>query len=264
MRYFDSHAHYYDERFFGEEMNKESVSDLLDTLFKNDIAYIINVGTSPKTCRLAIKQARQYPNMYTALGIHPTDGQYLDDVDKAIDEIKALILDSQNKCVCLGEIGLDYHYPDTDREKQIYIFEKQLKLAEELNMPVSIHDRDAHGDVLDILKKHPDVRGILHSYSGSVEMARELVKMGYLISFSGTVSFTNAKKVVEVAKTLSKESVLIETDAPYLAPHPKRGTLNHSGNLVYTNRALAACLGISEEECASVTLENAKRIFSIN
>ncbi len=261
MRYFDSHAHYYDERFFGEEMNKESVGDLLDTLFKNDVSYIINVGTSPDTCRRAIEQARLYPNMYTALGIHPTDGQYLDDADKAIEEIKALILDSQNKCVCLGEIGLDYHYPDTDREKQIYIFEKQLSLAKELGMPVSIHDRDAHSDILDILKKYPEVKGILHSYSGSVEMARELVKMGYLISFSGTVSFTNAKRVVEVAKTLSKENVLIETDAPYLAPHPKRGTLNHSGNLVYTNRALADCLGISEQDCAKVTEENAKRIF---
>ena len=130
-------------------------------------------------------------------------------------------------------------------------------------MPVVIHDRDAHGDIMEVLRRHSGVRGVLHSYSGSVEMAEELVKMGFSISFSGTITFTNARKPREVAAVLPRDRVLIETDCPYLAPHPKRGTLNHSGNLNLTCAALAAVWGIGEEECARITEENAKRIFDI-
>ena len=132
-------------------------------------------------------------------------------------------------------------------------FEAQMKLAEKLNVPISIHDRDSHEDVMRVIRKYPQVKGVLHSFSGSVEMARELVSLGYYISFSGTLTFTNARRPKEVAKAIPPERILIETDCPYLAPHPKRGTLNHSGNLVYTNQTLASLLGISPEEGALLT-----------
>ena len=142
-------------------------------------------------------------------------------------------------------------------------FEGQMCLAEELDIPVVIHDRESHEDVMNVIRRHPKVRGVLHSFSGSREMAEELIKLGWYISFSGTISFTNARKPKEVAAALPKNKVLIETDAPYLAPHPHRGTLNHSGKLEFTNRALAAVWGISEEECAAITEENAKRFFGL-
>jgi TatD DNase family protein len=139
----------------------------------------------------------------------------------------------------------------------------QMQLASRLSCPVVIHDREAHGDVMDMIRKYSDVRGIPHSYSGSPEMAAELVRRGWTISFSGTLTFTNARKVREAALAVPRESVIIETDCPYLAPHPHRGKLNHSGLIEYTNRALAEILGVSEEECAELTEENARRIFGI-
>jgi TatD DNase family protein len=202
--------------------------------------------------------------MYTAIGIHPSDTRFLSDADRDIAEIEALILDKGNKCVLLGEIGLDYHYPDTDKEKQFLYFDKQLQLAEKLDIPVCIHDRDAHGDVMDFIRKYPKVRGILHSYSGSPEMARELISLGYMISFSGTLTFKNARRPREVAEAIPKDSVLVETDCPYLAPHPHRGKLNHSGYLEYTVAALAEIWGESPENVARITAENAKRFLGIS
>lgn len=262
MKYFDSHAHYYDERF-SEELT-EGVDKLIDTLLLENVSYILNIGTSPETSREAVRQAKKYSNMYTAIGIHPSDTRFLSDIDSELSEIEAMILDKTNKCVCLGEIGLDYHYPDTDKEKQHSYFEAQMQLAERLNLPVCIHDRDAHEDVMAVIRRYPGVRGVLHSYSGSVEMAKELVSLGYMISFSGTLTFKNARRPVEVAAVMPRERVLIETDAPYLAPHPKRGSLNHSGNLEYTNARLAEIWGITPEECAEITENNAKRFFGID
>ncbi|MBQ8690005.1 MAG: TatD family hydrolase [Clostridia bacterium] len=262
MKYFDSHAHYYDERF-KEEYNG-SVDDLIGALLSSDVSYIVNVGTSPDTCRAAISQAKRYKNMYTALGIHPSDAQRIDTgMDVALADIESLIKDGDNKCVALGEIGLDYHYPDTDRKLQHKYFDAQMTLAREFDIPVVIHDRDSHLDIIEVIKRHPGVRGVLHSFSGSVEMAREIVELGYMISFSGTLTFTNARRPKEVARAIPREAILIETDCPYLAPHPKRGTLNHSGNLVYTNSVLAELLGISAEECAALTTDNARRFFGI-
>ena len=261
MKYFDSHAHYYDERFSSEcDMG---VGNLLGSLFENNVSFIINVGTSPETSKEAIEQAKKYDNMYTAIGIHPSDARFLTDPEKEISEIKSLILDKSNKCVALGEIGLDYHYPDTNKEMQMRYFEGQMALAEELSIPVVIHDRESHEDVMNVIRRFPKVKGVLHSFSGSREMAEELIKLGWYISFSGIISFTNARKPKEVAAVLPKDKVLIETDAPYLAPHPHRGTLNHSGKLEFTNRALATVWGISEEECARITEENAKRFFGL-
>ena len=261
MKYFDSHAHYYDERF-SEELT-EGVDNLIDTLLAEKVSYIINIGTSPDTSRQAIEQAKKYENMYTAIGIHPSDTRFLSDMEAELREIRELILDKANKCVCLGEIGLDYHYPDTDKERQMRYFTAQMEMARELNIPVCIHDRESHADVMEVIRAFPDVKGVLHSFSGSREMAEELVKLGWMISFSGTLTFTNARKPKEVAAALPRESVMIETDCPYLAPHPKRGSLNHSGNLEYTNATLASIWGITPEECAEITENNAKRFFSI-
>ena len=261
MKYFDSHSHYYDERF--AEEREGGADPLISALLSSEVSGIVNVGTSPETCRAAIAQAEKYDNMYLALGIHPSDTRFLSDMDADLAEIENMIKKQGRKCVCLGEIGLDYHYPDTDKERQHRYFREQMKLAERLNLPVCIHDRDSHADVMTILREFPSVRGVLHSYSGGVDMARELIEMGYMISFSGTLTFTNARRPKEVAATLPHDRILIETDCPYLAPHPLRGTLNHSGNLRYTNATLAEILGITEEECAALTEANARRFFGI-
>ena len=261
MKYFDSHAHYYDERF-SEELEM-GVDEFIDTLLTEKVSYIIDIGASPETSRLVVEQAKKHENMYCAVGIHPSDTRFLFDIESELAEIRSMILDKSNKVVCLGEIGLDYHYPETDKEKQMRYFEAQMRMAEELDIPVCIHDRESHADVMDVIRRFPNVKGVLHSFSGSVEMAEELVKLGWMISFSGTLTFTNARKPKEVAAALPHESVMIETDCPYLAPHPKRGSLNHSGNLEYTNAVLAAIWGITPEECARITEENAKRFFRL-
>ena len=261
MKYFDSHSHYYDERFIEE---REGGADpLISALLSSDVSGIINVGTSPETCRAAIAQAEKYDNMYLALGIHPSDTRFLCDMETELTEIENMIKNQGRKCVCLGEIGLDYHYPDTDKERQHLYFREQMKLAESLNLPVCIHDRESHADIMAVIREFPNVKGVLHSYSGGVDMARELVELGYMISFSGTLTFTNARRPKEVAAAIPHDRILIETDCPYLAPHPLRGTLNHSGNLRYTNATLAEILGITEPECAALTEANARRFFGI-
>ena len=261
MKYFDSHAHYYDERFDAE--HEGGADAILKELLSDKISFVVNIGTAPDTCRAAIEQAKRYENMYTAIGIHPSDARLIEDKDEALAEIERLILDKSNKCVALGEIGLDYHYPETDKEMQKTLFRRQMQLAAKLLLPVVIHDRDSHEDVMEIVREYPQVKGIFHSFSGSAEMASELVKLGYMISFSGTVTFTNARRPKEACAAVPLDRILIETDCPYLAPHPKRGTLNHSGNLEYTCRTVAEIKNISEEEAARITEENARRIFAI-
>ena len=239
------------------------VDEFIDTLLTDKVSYIVNISASPEAARLVVEQAKKHDRMYTAIGIHPSDTRFLFDMESELREIRDMILDPENKCVCLGEIGLDYHYPDTDKEKQMRYFKAQMELARELDIPVCIHDRESHADVMDVIRAFPEVKGVLHSFSGSREMAEELVKLGWMISFSGTLTFTNARRPKEVASVLPHDMVMIETDCPYLAPHPKRGTLNHSGNLEYTNAVLAAIWGITPEECAAITENNAKRFFRI-
>ncbi len=258
---FDSHAHYYDDRFLSGE--GEDVSSLLDRLFRESVSYIVNVGTNPDTSRLVLDMAEKYPRMYAAVGIHPNDCQEIDDIDGALAEIRAM-LDREKKVVAIGEIGLDYHYEGTQREKQIAVFRRQLDMARETGFPFIIHDRDAHGDMMDVLRDYRGLPGVMHSYSGSLEMAEECIKNGLMISFSGTVTFKNAHRIAAIAARLPHDKVLIETDCPYLAPHPLRGTRNHSGNLCYTVACLAELWGVTPEECAAVTEDNAKRLFRID
>ncbi len=261
MRYIDSHAHYFDRRF-EEEYGKEAVDQLIDSLFqKEGLLAAINVGTSPESSEAALRQAYRHVHMYAAVGIHPSDAQEIADIDRALEQIELMLSDART--VALGEIGLDYHYEGTKRSLQQDVFHRQMDMAEKHRLPVVIHDREAHGDCLDIIRAHPNVRGVLHSYSGSAEMAKELIGRGYMISFSGTVTFKNAARLTEVARALPMDALLVETDCPYLAPHPFRGKINHSGYIPYTVAALAELHGITPEECAAITTENAKRFFAL-
>ena len=261
MKFFDSHAHYWDARFDSE--TKEGADALLNMLFESSVSGIINVGTNLETTRLSIEQAQKHPNMYVAGGIHP--GDIPDDalVDALESVFTPLFKNPQNKLVALGEIGLDYHYTPFDKTRQLAFFEAQMMLAEKLGLPVVIHDREAHGDCFDMVRRFPNVMGVFHSYSGSAEMAKALVSRGYRISFSGTVSFKNARSVKEAANAIPKESVLIETDAPYLTPHPYRGRMNHSGYLAYTAEAIAELWNTSIADVAEITERNAKNLFKI-
>lgn len=267
MKFFDSHAHYFDAWF--DEYPGGSHA-LLDELFSKDVGAIVNVATNPENLAQCLAQAKKYENMYVAAGIHPEDCLYIDDIDAALEAIERFVCDAQtrleNKIVAIGEIGFDYHLEglnDEIKAKQRYVFERQMQMARAYGLPVIIHDREAHGDCFEMALRYPEVKGIFHSYSGSSEMARELTRRGWYISFSGVVSFKNASRVREVLSTVPLERLLVETDAPYLAPHPKRGKMNHSGNLEYTVGAVASVFGESPEKIAELTFENAKKIYGL-
>jgi TatD DNase family protein len=258
MKFFDTHAHCDDKRFEAE-YEGGTVGVIADCLNDN-VSYIINIGTDIYNSRVSVELAEKFENVYASCGIHPSEVFY-EDADKAISVIEDLL--KHEKAVALGEIGLDYHYEDIPKELQFVYFEKQMQLAEKLGVPVIIHDRDAHGDCLEMIKKFPSVKGVFHSFSGSAEMALELVKLGWYISFSGTVTFKNAKKPKEAAAVVPSDRLLIETDAPYLAPTPHRGQLNRSSYVQLTAQELADIRGVSLEEIEKITTENAKRLFGI-
>ena len=261
---FDSHAHYFDARFEGH-----ADSILQEEVFGAGVCGVINVATNPENAQRCIAQAKQYPQMYAAIGIHPEDCKELsDDPAEAVGRIRDL-LDTpekrkENKIVALGEIGLDYYWEPYDKAKQARYFEAQLSLAEELGLPVIIHDREAHGDCFETVLCHPKARGIFHSFSGSAEMARELTRRGWYISFSGVLTFKNARKVREVAAVVPREQMLIETDAPYLSPEPFRGRINHSGRMAFTAKALAEARGVDYDAVVRQTAENAQRLFGLD
>ncbi len=261
MKFFDSHAHYWDARF--ESETESGVDALLSLLFEGSVSGIVNVGTNLETTMLSIAQAKKYPHMYVTGGIHPGDIPENASADTLEDTWRPLFENPENKLVALGEIGLDYHYTPFDKARQMAFFEAQMALAERLSLPVVIHDREAHGDCFDMVRRFPNVTGVFHSYSGSAEMAKALVSRGYRISFSGTVSFKNARNVKEAACAIPRESVMIETDAPYLTPHPYRGRLNHSGYLAYTAEALADVWNTTVAEVARITEQNAKDFFHL-
>ena len=268
MQIFDSHAHYFDARF---EREYEGGADaILGEVMPDPVAYVVNVGTDCRTSRLAVAQAKRFDGMYAAAGIHPGDCHDLPDVDAALDELASILGTAEtrrrDKVVALGEIGLDYHFAQygdipMDKQKEHYIFNEQMTLAQRLDLPVIIHDREAHGDCFETVLRYPEVRGVFHSYSGSAEMARELVRRGWYLSFSGTLTFQNARQVREAALAVPRDRLLIETDAPYLAPHPKRGTLNHSGLLIHTLGVLADLWQTTPETAAEQTMQNAKKLF---
>ena len=277
MQLFDSHAHYFDQRFATDEEGP-TADALLPRLFSEEggVGRIVNVGTNLDSSAIALEQAAKYEGMYAAVGIHPEDCQLLDDPDEQLRGLRRLLGDAtldgqkarrQKKIVALGEIGLDYYERDwlpVNKPLQAFYFEEQLKLAQKLSLPVIIHDREAHGDCLETVLRYPGLRGVFHSFSASAEMARELYRRGWYISFSGVVTFKNASRVQAVAASVPLDRLLVETDAPYLPPVPHRGKMNHSGYLVHTAEVMAQIRGVTAEEIAELTYRNACRIFGLS
>ncbi|MFV9568625.1 TatD family hydrolase [Thermoanaerobacter mathranii] len=249
----DSHAHLEDEKY---DKDREEIIEEC----KKDLTFLINVGSNLLTSKQSIELAHNYDFIYASVGIHPHDAQK--EFDK-VEEIEKLAL--QQKVVAIGEIGLDYYYDEPSKEFQKEVFTKQIRLAKKLNLPIIIHDRDAHEDILDILKKEwtKDLRGVFHSYSGSVEMAFQVIEMNFYISLGGPVTFKNAKKPKEVAKAVPIEKLLIETDSPYLTPEPYRGKRNTPVYVKFVAEKIAELRGIPYEEASRITAENAIKLFNI-
>lgn len=250
MRIIDSHAHYDDSSF---DTDRE---EILRELFSGEICKIVNIGCSVKSSYSSVKLAEEYAGIYAAVGLHPDAA---DEIDR-IDEIGRLC--GNKKVVAVGEIGLDYHYEEHSRDIQKKAFEEQLKLAAELDMPVVIHSRDAWEDTMELLRKYRP-KGVMHCFSGSAEIAREIVTMGMYVGFTGVVTFKNAKKALKALEAVPLDRLLVETDCPYMAPEPNRGKRNYSGYLPYTVAAMAAVKGVSPDEMAEITAENAERLFDI-
>jgi len=254
MILFDSHAHYDDARF------DEDREELLSSLSSKNIGYVVNVGCDPETAGVSVELAERYPFVYAAVGIHPGAAHRVKEEDYAL--IERLL--GHEKVRALGEIGLDYHYDDNaPHEVQKEVFRRQMAMAQRLGMPVCIHDREAHGDCMEIVREFPDVRGVFHSYSGSLEMARELVDLGWMLSFTGVITFKNARKFEPILAYLPESAIMIETDCPYLAPEPHRGHRNDSSLMLHTCEKLADIRCISVEEAAAFTTANAKRFYGI-
>ena len=251
---FDTHAHM-DDRAFDEDRE-----DLLEELPNRQIGLLMNPGCSLESSYDAVKLANRYDYIYAAVGSHPD----------AADEVNAQVLERyrelcrQNRKVkAIGEIGLDYHYEDIPRELQKQAFRAQMALAAELKLPVIVHEREAHEDGMAIVREFPTVKGVFHCYSGSAEMARQLVALGWYIGFTGVLTFKNARKAVEVASTIPLERIVLETDCPYMAPEPFRGKRNDPGKLFRMAEKLAEIRGLSVEEIHRVTVENGKRLYRI-
>ena len=262
MKFFDTHAHYTDARF-SEEFPGGSDA-LLKEVFASGVEYIINAATNIKNSAEVIAQAKKYPGMFVAAGIHPEDCLTLHDIDAEIDALTSLLENKDaNKVVAVGEIGLDYYWDKDHKELQTEYLDRQLGLAERFKLPAVIHDREAHGDCFETILRHKNVFGVLHSFSGSPELALEYVKRGWYISFSGVVSFKNARKVREVAEAVPEDMILIETDCPYLAPEPNRGKLNRSDYLVYTLSALAEAKHTDAESLGNTVFANSRRLFGV-
>ncbi|MBE5906277.1 MAG: TatD family deoxyribonuclease [Lachnospiraceae bacterium] len=254
---FDTHAHYDDEQF---DTDRE---DLLREIFSANIDKIVNVGADMETSKQSVALAKAYPQIYAAVGVHPSDIACLS--EDAYTELRQLA--AEDKVVAIGEIGLDYYWdkePDV-QAAQREAFKRQLALARELNLPVIVHSRDAAKDTMDILMAEEPVEnpGIIHCYSYSVEQAKEYVKRGYYIGVGGVVTFKNSKVLKQVVEEIPLERIVVETDCPYLAPEPNRGKRNASLNLPYIVDKIAQIKGISGKEVEEVTYENALKVYRL-
>ena len=253
MRLFDTHAHYDSGAFNADR--KEVLSSMPD----RGVELILNPGCELESSQTAVELAERFPFVYAAVGVHPSDcGDWEDGT-----LLKLRQLASHPTVRAIGEIGLDYHYEDVPRRQQLLAFEQQLELAQELDLPVVIHEREAHGDCLDVLRNHPKARGVFHCFSGSWEMAKKLTDQGWYLGFTGVITFKNSRRAPEVVRWVPADRIMIETDAPYLAPEPRRGRRNDSSLLPYITQAVAAFRGISEEEAARITWENGLHFFDI-
>ena len=251
---FDTHAHLNDSAF---DADREA---LCSSFSQNGVGYVMNVGCDAASSKEVVAMAQAYPWMYASVGSHPDAA---DEVNDAVLAEYTALCKLRNKVRAIGEIGLDYHYEDIPRQVQQRAFRAQMALASELDMPVIVHERDAHGDGMDIVKEFPTVKGVFHCYSGSAEMAQELVRLGWYIGFTGVLTFKNARKAVETAAAIPLDRIVLETDCPYMAPEPHRGKRNHPGYLPYIAQKLAQIRGISLEEVTAATTENAFRLYRL-
>ncbi|MCH5320830.1 MAG: TatD family hydrolase [Eubacterium sp.] len=250
---FDTHSHYDDSKF---DPDREA---LLNGLQSQGITYVVSCGCDIDSTQFNFDLAQAYDYIYFAAGFHPEnlEGASLDD----LEIIKKFA--KNKKCVAIGEIGLDYHWMNSTKEVQKNFFEAQIELSKELDMPVIVHDREAHCDTLDILKATKP-KGVLHCFSGSKEMAREIIKLGMYIGLNGVVTFNNARKSLEVVKEIPLERLVLETDCPYLAPVPMRGKNNNSSYIPYIAEKIADVLGMEAQEILNITHNNAKKLYSLD
>ena len=254
MRVFDTHAHYDSGAFNADRM------EVLASMPGQGVELILNPGCELESSHTAVALAEAFPFVYAAVGVHPSDCAGWE--AGWLDELRTLA--AHPKVKAIGEIGLDYYWKDNPpRELQQEVFSRQLELARELDLPVIVHDREAHQDCLSIVRQHPEVRGVYHCYSGSLEDAKVLVKLGWMISFTGTITYKNARKALEVIDYLPMERIMIETDSPYLTPEPFRGKRNDSGKVNLVAEKIAQVKGLEPEEVARVTLDNGRRFFNI-
>ena len=250
---FDTHAHLNDPAF------DEDRAELLATFRDAGVGMVMNVGCCLASSKDCIALAERYPWIYAAVGTHP------DSADEVSEEVLEAYrqMCRHEKVKAIGEIGLDYYYETIPRQVQQRAFRMQMELARELDMPVIIHERNAHEDGMNIVREFPKVTGVFHCYSGSAEMARQLVNMGWYIGFTGVLTFKNARKAVETAQRIPLERIVLETDCPFMAPEPYRGKRNHPGYLMQMAQKLAQIRGLDVEEVIRVTTENAKRLYRI-
>ncbi|GKX31867.1 deoxyribonuclease [Vallitalea longa] len=252
---FESHAHYDDERFDDDR------DSLLDNLPNKGIEYVVNAAADIDSSYKCVELSKKYNYIYAAVGVHPDD---VENMKK--DDLKILTdLAKYEKVVAVGEIGLDYHYENSHREAQKLWFTEQIELAKCLKLPIIVHSREAAKDTMDIIKSSnaKEIGGVIHCYSGSLELAREYIKMGFYIGVGGVVTFKNANKLKEIVKELPIENILVETDCPYLAPVPNRGKRNDSSNLRYIVEKIAELKNMQYDEVEKHTNENAKKLFKI-
>ncbi len=252
---FDSHAHLDDKRFDNDR------EDIIQRAKENGISYIMNPGADFESSVRAIDLANKYEMIYAAVGVHPHEAKTMDDI--MLELLKGMT--RKPKVMAIGEIGLDYHYDNSPRDVQKRWFREQIRLAKEVNLPIIIHDREANNDVMNILKEEQafDTGVLLHCYSGSAELAKQYIKLGALISIAGPITFKNARKTMEVVEAIPLEYLMIETDSPYLTPVPHRGKRNESSYVRFVGERIAEIKGISIDEVARQTTENAKRYFGI-
>ena len=254
MPIFDTHAHYDDSRFDGDR------DAVLAALPEAGVELVLDPGCDLPSSRAAAALAERYSHVYAAAGIHPENCAGFQDGDLAA--LRQLL--AQPKVAAIGEIGLDYYWAENPpRDFQQMVFRKQLALAEELDLPVIVHDREAHGDSLSIIREFPAVTGVFHCFSGSPEMAEELLKRGWYLGFDGPITYKNARRAPEVAAITPLERMVVETDAPYLSPVPVRGRRNDSRYLPHVIAKLAEWKGVTPEEMTRITCENGKRLFRL-
>ena len=250
---FDTHAHM-DDRAFREDRDA-----LLSGLPGKGVGLVMNPGCSLESSRNAVALAEKYPHVYAAVGSHPDVADEVNDT--VLEEYRKLC--KLPKVKAIGEIGIDYHYEDIPRQLQLKAFRMQMELAREVKLPVIVHERDAHEDGMSIVKEFPDVTGVFHCYSGSAEMARQLVDLGWYIGFTGVLTFKNARKAIETAASIPLDRIVLETDCPYMAPEPFRGKRNDPGYIYRMAEKLAEIRNLSVEEIQSITTENGKRLYRI-